>query len=60
VPKEALIEQLKMYESKIEEFKKHCPEKSDLTEAVARLICNVSGVSYQVIAKRIEKEKIHL
>jgi Zn-dependent peptidase ImmA (M78 family) len=60
VPKEALKVQIENQRPKIDEFKKYCSEKFELSEAVARIICDKFGVSWQVIQKRIEKEKIRL
>lgn len=60
VPKDKLVKQINNLKDKVTKFKQISPEKPDLYEAVSRVICGNFGVSWEVIQKRIEKEKIQL
>lgn len=60
VPKERLITELEKLDSKIREFINLSGENNEdmIIQAVSRKICDVFGVSEDVIKKRIRNEKI--
>jgi Predicted Zn peptidase len=57
VSKEALKVQIENQRPKIDEFKKYCSEKIELSEAVASIICDKFGVSWQVIKNGLKRKK---
>jgi len=61
VPKESLLFELKSLDDKIKKYRSIAAgELESLEDALSRILCAKFGVSPEVIARRIRREKINL
>lgn len=59
VPKKQLMKEVKKHQKKIEEYRERIEGgEEELLEAISRLVCGRFKVSWNVIQKRIRKEKV--